>query len=57
MRIGHAEALMLGRDRTIEGPAGLDISPIFHVPTLPEDAALRNTTGQDHGLERASIRS
>ncbi|HNJ78283.1 MAG TPA: glutamate synthase subunit alpha, partial [Marmoricola sp.] len=32
---------------------GLDISPIFHVPTLPEGASLRNSTGQDHGLDKA----
>ncbi|MBC9732050.1 glutamate synthase large subunit [Nocardioides sp. zg-578] len=33
--------------------AGLDLAPVLHVPELPEGAALRNTTGQDHGLEKA----
>ncbi len=33
--------------------AGLDLSPILHVPELPEGAALRNTTTQDHGLDKA----
>ncbi|MCO5324381.1 MAG: glutamate synthase large subunit [Nocardioidaceae bacterium] len=51
--IGHAEALDASDAIDHWKAAGLDISPIFHVPTLPEEAALRNTTGQDHGLERA----
>ncbi|MFC4784643.1 glutamate synthase large subunit [Nocardioides sp. MAHUQ-72] len=33
--------------------AGLDLSPILHKPELPEGAALRNTTVQDHGLDRS----
>ncbi|MEQ4547602.1 MULTISPECIES: glutamate synthase large subunit [Nocardioides] len=33
--------------------SGLDLAPILHVPELPEGAALRNTTGQDHGLDKA----
>jgi glutamate synthase (NADPH/NADH) large chain len=33
--------------------AGLDIAPIFHVPDLPEGAALLNTGTQEHGLEKA----
>ncbi len=33
--------------------AGLDLTPILHAPELPEGAALRNTTGQDHGLDKA----
>jgi glutamate synthase (NADPH/NADH) large chain len=33
--------------------AGLDLAPILHVPDLPEGTALRNVTGQDHGLEKA----
>ncbi|HEY0903313.1 MAG TPA: glutamate synthase large subunit [Marmoricola sp.] len=51
--IGHAEVLDAGRAVDHWKAAGLDISPIFHVPELPEGAALRNTTGQDHGLDRA----
>ncbi len=33
--------------------AGLDLAPILHVPVLPEGAATRNTTTQDHGIDRA----
>jgi glutamate synthase (NADPH) large chain len=33
--------------------AGLDLTPVLHVPDLPEGAARRRTTGQDHGLDRA----
>ena len=33
--------------------AGLDLSPILHVPELPEGASRRRTTGQDHGLDKA----
>ncbi len=33
--------------------AGLDLAPILHMPALPEGAATRNTTTQDHGIERA----
>jgi glutamate synthase (NADPH/NADH) large chain len=32
---------------------GLDLRPIFHKPELPEGAARRCTTEQDHGLEKA----
>ena len=33
--------------------AGLDLTPILHVPELPEGAARHSTTGQDHGLDKA----
>jgi glutamate synthase (NADPH) large chain len=33
--------------------AGLDISPILYLPELPAGTALRNTTSQDHGIDRA----
>ncbi len=33
--------------------AGLDLAPILHMPALPEGTATRNTTTQDHGIERA----
>ncbi|HEY6935380.1 MAG TPA: glutamate synthase-related protein, partial [Marmoricola sp.] len=51
--IGHAE--LLDSRRAVEHwkAAGLDISPVFHVPTLPEGSARRRTTGQDHGLAKA----
>jgi glutamate synthase (NADPH/NADH) large chain len=31
---------------------GLDLSPILHLPELPDGAPLRNVTTQDHALER-----
>ncbi|PZF84361.1 glutamate synthase large subunit [Jiangella anatolica] len=33
--------------------AGLDLSPILHVPELPDGAARRQVVSQDHGLEKA----
>ncbi|HEY8045213.1 MAG TPA: glutamate synthase-related protein [Streptosporangiaceae bacterium] len=33
--------------------AGLDLTPILHMPALPEGTATRNTTSQDHGIDRA----
>ncbi len=33
--------------------SGLDLSPILHMPELPEGTALRRVTEQDHGLEKA----
>ena len=33
--------------------AGLDLAPILHMPALAEGTATRNTTTQDHGIERA----
>ena len=33
--------------------AGLDLAPILHMPALPEGSATRNTTTQDHGIDRA----
>ena len=33
--------------------SGLDLSPILAVPAIAKDAARRNTTKQDHGLESA----
>jgi glutamate synthase (NADPH/NADH) large chain len=51
--IGHAE--LLDTTRAVEHwkASGLDLSPILHVPTLPEGAARRQTVKQDHGLEKA----
>ncbi|MBD8869701.1 glutamate synthase large subunit [Nocardioides sp. MJB4] len=51
--IGHVEALDVERAVDHWKAAGLDLSPVLHQPTLPEGAALRNTTGQDHGLDKA----
>jgi glutamate synthase (NADPH/NADH) large chain len=33
--------------------AGLDISPMLHLPELADGAARHNTTSQDHGIDRA----
>src|SRR5690554_473384 len=33
--------------------SGLDLSPILHMPELPEGTALRRVTEQDHGLGKA----
>jgi len=33
--------------------ASLDLTPLFHRPRVPEGAALRCVTSQDHGLDRA----
>ncbi len=51
--VGHAEVLDAAKAVDHWKAAGLDIAPIFHVPELPEGAARRNTTGQDHGLDKA----
>ena len=51
--IGHADALDATEAVNHWKAAGLDISPIFHVPELHEDNARRNTRPQDHGLDKA----
>jgi len=51
--IGRVDLLDAGQAIGHWKAAGLDISPILHMPALPETAALRNTTTQDHGIDRA----
>ncbi|GAA0968664.1 glutamate synthase large subunit [Actinocorallia libanotica] len=51
--IGHAEVLQTREAVAHWKASGLDLTPIFHRPELPEGTALRRTTGQDHGLEKA----
>ena len=51
--IGRAEVLDSTEAVNHWKAAGLDISPIFHVPELAEGAARHNTRGQEHGLEHA----
>ncbi|GCD89490.1 glutamate synthase large subunit [Nocardioides sp. LS1] len=51
--IGHVETLDVAEAVDHWKAAGLDLSPILHMPELPEGAALHNTTGQDHGLDKA----
>jgi glutamate synthase (NADPH/NADH) large chain len=51
--IGRADLLDTAQAVGHWKAAGLDLTPVLHVPDLPEGAARRRTTGQDHGLERA----
>jgi len=51
--IGHVEALDVSQAVDHWKASGLDLSPILHMPEMPSDAALHNTTGQDHGLDKA----
>ncbi len=51
--IGRVDALDVTQALDHWKAAGLDLSPILHLPDLPPDAALHNTTGQDHGLDKA----
>ena len=51
--IGHADVLDSTEAVNHWKAAGLDISPIFHVPPLHQDSARRNTRPQDHGLDKA----
>lgn len=51
--VGHAEVLDVKKAVDHWKAASLDLSPILYVPALPEGASLRNTTGQDHGLDVA----
>ncbi|MEU4804412.1 glutamate synthase large subunit [Actinosynnema sp. NPDC023587] len=51
--VGHAELLDTRAAVDHWKAAGLDLSPIFHVPELPAGAARHRTTAQEHGLEKA----
>jgi glutamate synthase (NADPH/NADH) large chain len=51
--IGHAEVLDIQRAVDHWKADGLDLSPILHVPSLPEGASLHQTVLQDHGLDKA----
>jgi glutamate synthase (NADPH/NADH) large chain len=51
--IGRVDALDVARAVEHWKASGLDLSPVLHLPELPEGAALRNTTVQDHGLDKA----
>jgi glutamate synthase (NADPH/NADH) large chain len=51
--IGHTELLDTRPAIDHWKAGGLDLTPLLHVPPLPEDAARRQTTKQDHRLERA----
>ena len=51
--VGHAE--LLDTDDAVRHwkTEGLDLSPIFHSPELPQGASRHRTRAQDHGLEKA----
>jgi glutamate synthase (NADPH/NADH) large chain len=51
--IGHAELLDTRKAVDHWKAAGLDLTPILHVPELPEGASRHSTTTQDHGLDKA----
>ncbi|HET7195509.1 MAG TPA: glutamate synthase-related protein, partial [Nocardioides sp.] len=51
--VGRVDALDVARAVDHWKAAGLDLSPILHLPDLPEGAALHQTTLQDHGLDKA----
>jgi glutamate synthase (NADPH/NADH) large chain len=56
--IGHAE--LLDTDKAVDHwkASGLDLAPIFEMPTeTPYGGAKRRTRGQDHGLEHALDRT
>ncbi|WUD78950.1 glutamate synthase large subunit [Streptomyces sp. NBC_00510] len=51
--VGHAELIDTTAAVTHWKAQGMDLAPLFHVPELPEGAALHRTTDQDHGLGKA----
>ncbi len=51
--IGHAELLDTREAVEHWKASGLDLSPVLHVPALPEGAPRHQCVGQDHGLARA----
>ncbi|WP_166139700.1 glutamate synthase large subunit [Nocardioides ochotonae] len=51
--VGRVGALDVEQAVTHWKAQGLDLTPVLHLPELPEGAALRNTTTQDHGLEKS----
>ncbi|MDF2091856.1 glutamate synthase large subunit [Knoellia sp. 3-2P3] len=51
--VGQVSALDAGKAIDHWKASGLDLSPIFADVQSPDGAARRNTTGQDHGLEKA----
>jgi glutamate synthase (NADPH/NADH) large chain len=51
--VGQAESLDVTRAVDHWKAAGLDLTPILHVPALPDAAPRRCVTEQDHGLQKA----
>ncbi|MFE0174828.1 glutamate synthase large subunit [Streptomyces sp. NPDC059002] len=51
--VGHAELLDTEKAVSHWKAQGLDLAPLFHVPSLPAGAVRHQITVQDHGLEKA----
>ena len=51
--IGRVDALDVAPAVDHWKASGLDLTPVLHLPDLPEGAARRNTTTQDHGLDKS----
>jgi glutamate synthase (NADPH/NADH) large chain len=51
--IGHAEMLDVERAVDHWKASGLDLAPILHVPAVDPAMSRRQTTTQDHGLDKA----
>ena len=51
--VGRADLLDTATAVTHWKAAGLDLTPVLHVPDLPDGAARSHRTSQDHGLDRA----
>jgi glutamate synthase (ferredoxin) len=51
--IGRADCLDIEQAVDHWKANGLDLSPLLHVPDLPESVARRKVIGQDHGIDRA----
>jgi glutamate synthase (NADPH/NADH) large chain len=51
--VGRADLLDTERAVGHWKAAGLDLTPVLHIPDLAPGAALHNTTRQDHGIDRA----
>jgi glutamate synthase (NADPH/NADH) large chain len=51
--IGRAELLDVSRALDHWKAAGLDLTPLLHVPALADDAVRHRVRDQDHGLDRA----
>jgi glutamate synthase (NADPH/NADH) large chain len=51
--IGHAELLDVAPAVDHWKVRGLDLTPVLHVPALPEGAHRRRVRAQDHGLDRS----
>jgi glutamate synthase (NADPH) large chain len=51
--IGRADMLDVSRAVEHWKASGLDLTPILHMPDVPETASRRCTSAQDHGLDKA----